>query len=881
MSQKTKKTEDHVTPSANGGMKGKHTSRRYYPVYVAAFASLVWLLLSAYLLLTRGTSVDQLDAWSVFSLVAGIFTPVTVIWLVALVFQRTDPLLEKRLEIAKGMDQALAPIDDAEKRLAAMVDNIGHQITQIEASTDIAVQRVEALEDRFQAQINDLFDATTKAEEKSVHLKESLSGEREKLDVFAKQLTSHIAEIETIMRGVSDKILQTVMKARAEADSASDRLKDQTISIESSTEKTSQALVDMGRLLDDQRARLSDTAEDTRVKLTKTFEALISESERLSSDIDHLDERTTALSDNLFKQAEAMKTIAQEAGEYADKFEHSVEQHSTALSKASTNALSQVAQAGEEFGHQADALSKIAQQALDNAAQLFAEARAVIEEESKRAENDVRVSARNALSEMDNLAKGLSEQADFIKQSANDNAVNFKEISDRLADQADMISAASRNAAEGMREMGDAMDSRQDKLGQLLSQARKQFEESEESIFRQRQSLSEATRLSTNSIADATNSLKEEAQSLTDESARIVGDLGEQKDILAKNIGELDEKATGSAARMRLASDKLREESETLSLSLQGTTQAFGEAAVLFEQERTKLRDETDHATGLLNSAASSIIEQTKEITSLSVDNSDKLDRLSAQLSSISEVVTNNAIKAVAATEEAASQMDESLDAAIIVAKNKVAEIISEINTDADDSFSNLHVRFAHALDKALLELEEANLSARKQAEDSSTHIAHQADKLLKRAERFKRESDAMAKSLRHLQEDEFVKASSLIIESLNSSSIDVMSALETDIPDSAWKKYLHGDRGIFARNVVKIGSRKLKSSIMEKFEKDDAFRKAVLKFTHDFEMMMQRVMSDLQASPLSVTLVSSELGKLYVLLSQATAKLNQLGKAN
>src|SRR3546814_18664472 len=52
---------------------------------------------------------------------------------------------------------------------------------------------------------------------------------------------------------------------------------------------------------------------------------------------------------------------------------------------------------------------------------------------------------------------------------------------------------------------------------------------------------------------------------------------------------------------------------------------------------------------------------------------------------------------------------------------------------------------------------------------------------------------------------DHFARRSALIIESLNSTAIDVSKILSNDVTDSAWSAYLKGYRGVFPRRAVKL----------------------------------------------------------------------------
>jgi hypothetical protein len=114
----------------------------------------------------------------------------------------------------------------------------------------------------------------------------------------------------------------------------------------------------------------------------------------------------------------------------------------------------------------------------------------------------------------------------------------------------------------------------------------------------------------------------------------------------------------------------------------------------------------------------------------------------------------------------------------------------------------------------------------------------------------------------------------SLLIESLNSAAIDVAKILSNDVTDNAWAAYLKGDRGIFARRAVRLIDAGQSRLIARHYEQEPEFREQVNRYVHDFEAMLRRALATRDGSPLGVTLLSSDVGKLYVALAQAIERL-------
>ena len=124
--------------------------------------------------------------------------------------------------------------------------------------------------------------------------------------------------------------------------------------------------------------------------------------------------------------------------------------------------------------------------------------------------------------------------------------------------------------------------------------------------------------------------------------------------------------------------------------------------------------------------------------------------------------------------------------------------------------------------------------------------------------------------------DNDFARRIALITESLNSHSIDISKALSTEVTDTAWASYLKGDRGVFTRRAVKLIDGGEAREISALYENDHEFRDHVSRYIHDFEAMLRTMLSTRDGHALGVTLLSSDMGKLYVALAQAIQRLRQ-----
>jgi hypothetical protein len=117
---------------------------------------------------------------------------------------------------------------------------------------------------------------------------------------------------------------------------------------------------------------------------------------------------------------------------------------------------------------------------------------------------------------------------------------------------------------------------------------------------------------------------------------------------------------------------------------------------------------------------------------------------------------------------------------------------------------------------------------------------------------------------------NDFTRRMALITDSLNSASIDIAGALSSEVADTAWDAYLKGDRGIFTRRAVRLIDNAAAKEIASLYTSDETFRTNVSRYIHDFESLLRQTLSTRDGHVLSVTMLGSDMGKLYVALAQA-----------
>jgi hypothetical protein len=188
----------------------------------------------------------------------------------------------------------------------------------------------------------------------------------------------------------------------------------------------------------------------------------------------------------------------------------------------------------------------------------------------------------------------------------------------------------------------------------------------------------------------------------------------------------------------------------------------------------------------------------------------------------------------------------------------------------------------AAAIDKAMRlraaevagELEQAAAHAAGVSREAAMQLRDQLAKVNELAGNLERRVAHARERAEEQVDNDFARRMALITDSLNSHAIDIARALSADVSDTAWAAYLRGDRGIFTRRAVSLLDSGEARAISQVYESDRDFHDHVSRYIHDFEAMLRQLLSTRDGHALGVTILSSDMGKLYVALAQAIERL-------
>lgn len=298
------------------------------------------------------------------------------------------------------------------------------------------------------------------------------------------------------------------------------------------------------------------------------------------------------------------------------------------------------------------------------------------------------------------------------------------------------------------------------------------------------------------------------------------------------------------------------------------------------EQELRLIEDRAHSLSALIAQTSSQGALLTGHVTAATTEAESTL----AKIDKIEDRLGDLAAQSKAVASEARGQLDEAM-AALALASTKVLERMRDDHAaEVTNIAAMLSAESAAAIDRVLQDNAATVIDElRKATENASIKGRLAAEELRNELSMVGELTGNLERRIEHAREraeeqvdNDFARRMTQITESLNSSTIDITKAFDTEVTDTAWASYLRGDRGIFTRRAVRLLSNQEQRGITEIYDNDGDFRDAVNRYIQDFEAMLRSILSTRDGNSIAVTLLSSDMGKLYVALAQAIERLRR-----
>jgi hypothetical protein len=580
-------------------------------------------------------------------------------------------------------------------------------------------------------------------------------------------------------------------------------------------------------------------------------------------------------------------------------------EHGVALDRAAEAArtdigvlLTDLPQAEDSARRMAETLRQAGRSAVEQASGFESQVSSLASQ-AQQADSIVREASERLVASLANIETAGAAATERVSEARNETTATVDALLTRSAEALTQIrtgidaqaSAISALVAQSQASIGRAGIDASELLGERLTHARGALDglsagiaEQERASQRLVADLDSGLAALDERFLDLARSGDERANHVQTALSRLRSELEALSSATAGQDSSLD----GLAER----SERLREGLDRLGQVLAGEMTATlveaeaGTARMLASAEAARpqveqMRDAAVEAQTRIESGASIVEHQQERLATLmtSVDlgvrqAEERLAELGAAIGAASEEANRLSSETGPALVEALVRVKETAAHAAERAREAIAKVIPE-------SANELSKQTRIALEKAVRDSVETKLAELDQVATRAVETAREAsDRLTAQMLSIGQSAAALEAHIERSREaqmkdsgEEFARRVSLLMDSMNSASIDVQKILSDEVDDKAWNHYLKGNRGVFTRRAVKLLVGAESRGIAAHYETDQEFQNAVNHYVHDFEAMLRRVLAERDGGMIAVTLMSSDMGKLYAALAQAVEK--------
>jgi hypothetical protein len=322
---------------------------------------------------------------------------------------------------------------------------------------------------------------------------------------------------------------------------------------------------------------------------------------------------------------------------------------------------------------------------------------------------------------------------------------------------------------------------------------------------------------------------------------------------IRENVGTALGEAQGSAERLASAAQAVRPE-------IGWIRDAAVEAGERLSLTGDRIAEGQDRLVALLATVDDGVGDAESKIAALS----SSIAEAQTQASSLSAETGPALVAALVQVKEAAAHAAER-------AREAIEDVIpASAGKLSDETRRVLENVIREAVEDRLRIVEAVAARAVEAARTASDRLTQQMLNIGQSAAALEQHMEQTSQQQREKDSEAFARRVSLLIDSMHSAAIDVGKILADEIDDKAWDSYLKGNRGVFTRRAVRLLGASETRPIRAHYDSDLEFQRSVNRYVHDFEAMLRRVLAERDGGMIAVTLMSSDMGKLYAALGQA-----------
>lgn len=365
---------------------------------------------------------------------------------------------------------------------------------------------------------------------------------------------------------------------------------------------------------------------------------------------------------------------------------------------------------------------------------------------------------------------------------------------------------------------------------------------------------------------------------LQDELAALSGPLGrndEDTTRLVEHIRQLqamledvDRLSTGKLSENLVAAGDIVSQARAALSDAQTDISALDERLGNLREAADAVKAATANSVETLDTSLSGVDERVAALSSRLEESRAKLRAIESESEDVGFNASSTLLDTLGRARDAATQAAEHIRNVLSGVTDEMHAALARANEDT------LKEAVDEAIAGRIAALKTTSEEAIAAAQNAAERLARQMLTIADTTASVEARISEVNAQVEQQNQEEFSRRSALLIESLNSTAIDIAKIMSNEVTDIAWAAYLKGDRSVFARRAVKLLDAGEIKAIQRHYEQEPEFREQVNRYIHDFEAVIRRVLAERDGGPMAVAMLSSDVGKLYVALAQSIDRL-------
>lgn len=344
--------------------------------------------------------------------------------------------------------------------------------------------------------------------------------------------------------------------------------------------------------------------------------------------------------------------------------------------------------------------------------------------------------------------------------------------------------------------------------------------------------------------------------------------LGKAEAAMAAVQDQLAQMVREAEGAMALLEEQLPA-GQSLVVSLEERLAALQASAATLAEPLAVSSDTIDDASGKLIAARAALDASTAGLT-------DAIGTALEQMRELEDGTGRLGLTASGELVETFGRVRQIADAAAGAMRTSLAGVIAEAEDALERAaIDRTEVAFAAPIRARIDELLTAQSRAGAAAQAAAERVTQRLLALTRTIAEVETHIDAVETRAEMRARNALGRRANSLIDSLQSSAVDMAQLLDFDIDDKTWADFAAGDRSAIARRLATGLDRGSGRLFLRHYTHDQDFRTEASRFLNEFEAMVTEIVPERGGEALGATLLSSTLGKLYLALGQAAGRFN------